>query len=773
MTFYNRIQETKEILQHIGSQGEQDNKILLLAGKTGVGKSGLVRKILENDLESRLSICVYVSKSSPETIENLHYLNAIYSTLSQLAEKKHFDNIPSPLQHSVMNIKNLFRFGKDILLSKTIGDGKQLFEPVEEGNVLRKKDYIIDLLNKCPYIVNIQNIQNIDTQSLEILGDILKRVRSTTFIFEYTLNEVHSIDQFYSFYNELSNFNAQVFPFEIKMLNFNEAKKLAPDGIAEEHLKNLYQQSDGNLIKVILSSALIADNEDPIRVRLSSLTKDEHFLLYLLFLNGGEIKFHQICSMLVNNPEGPLLTQLSIENILFKLQNQKVIEYRSDGSIRIFHDSILMEIEKQNVNPIQYVAFNALKRYYTQKLDEGPDEDTVGHLFSIYLKFSDEELLHIFPYLRQIIKSRKYPRLIISKLVNFREDLTQRQNINYKIVYEMSTLLTTLCLELGLWEEAQKNLDLIYSNSNPYHRALQAAIYALDYTSLNKIETLVEQAEFERERLIIQICQLSRDMARQSTEQSAKKAKSLIENESYQSMFEYAYLLRNYAELVEDLDESIHLYFKSLKRFHDVGREDLCAQVLVSLSMIYAYKGQLSKAQRYLNKAEKTGNIQDRFLLNNNAVLEILNGSMNEKTIIKLNDALLITGDLYERLIVECNLLVCYVMKQDKTLAAQLCKTIEEQNYTQFEYEEFLHIVYQDLLYYHMTFGDSTEAERLTCCIRELINKSGSCSMAHRLAKLQLNNQINSSEFYSNFPYRVDFLGSWDFEISRDLEHCL
>ena len=43
-------------------------------------------------------------------------------------------------------------------------------------------------------------------------------------------------------------------------------------------------------------------------------------------------------------------------------------------------------------------------------------------------------------------------------------------------------------------------------------------------------------------------------------------------------------------------------------------------------------------------------------------------------------------------------------------------------------------------------------------------------SMAYRIAFLQLTGTHSADEFYSNFPFRVDFLGNWDLEISRDLE---
>ena len=148
--FYNRKNETGQIMSYIDPPAD-NNKILVLVGKTGVGKSGLIKMILSTKLNHRLSVQVSVSKSSPDTIDNLHYLNAMYRTLTQLASQHIFDGIPSPQQNSVMNIKNLFRFGMRVFWSKTAGSENRLYEPIDESSVLRKKDYIVSLLQRQSY----------------------------------------------------------------------------------------------------------------------------------------------------------------------------------------------------------------------------------------------------------------------------------------------------------------------------------------------------------------------------------------------------------------------------------------------------------------------------------------------------------------------------------------------------------------------------------------------------------------------------------------------
>ena len=103
--FYNRTHEAKKMVDMINKK-TPNNKIIIVAGRTGIGKSAFVDKVLSNELHDHMSIRVNICKASTDTIENLYYINAFYRTLSNLANKKMFDNIHSPLQQGISNLKN-------------------------------------------------------------------------------------------------------------------------------------------------------------------------------------------------------------------------------------------------------------------------------------------------------------------------------------------------------------------------------------------------------------------------------------------------------------------------------------------------------------------------------------------------------------------------------------------------------------------------------------------------------------------------------------------
>ena len=772
-TFYNRIQETEKMVNMV-KNGTSSNKIIVISGKTGIGKSAFVDKVLSNELQNFMSIRVNICKASVDTIDNLFYINALYRTLSNLSRKKPFDKVHSPLYRGVTNIQNVLSFAVDIALDKTLGDGNLIFEHTDERSVLRKKDYIISVLEKNSCIIAIDNIQSIDTQSLEILKDVVEKIDDTTFIFEYTTNNESMSDDILAFYNTLKKFNATVYLFEMKCLDFQEAKKLAPSNIDETQLQQIYQISEGNLVKMQLADSTLGLNENPIKFRLSQLSKDKFFLVNILYLNGAIISYTDLCKMLVGNLNAPPFSEQKISRCINELENEKIIRYTSFGEVRLYHDSVISQLNLQSASAPLYSAYSVLKEYYCQKLCESKDEESIEHLFCLYLHFSDEELITLFPQISNLLKNYKYPQTVINKLVLYREKIQSQKHLNHHLYKKLVEFLVNLCIEYGLYDEAINNLNLIYSPANPYHRALKSRALSINFTnkkSIDLIRQLINQASSPREKLTSELCLLSAEMALQPRQKSLDMAKKMIETLEYQDCLEYAFLLSNYAELVDDSDECLSLYEQAIKRFHYAGRNDYVSNILVFVSMIYAYQGKTSNARQALDISKKRGGVKESYLLNNYAVLDVIEENATEKDVKQLSDALLLTCDPYEKILIQCNLLVCYTILAETERAEQIMLEITRQSYEQFQYEEFLHIVYQDLIFYFNSSKQESKAEQYRQQLRNLMKKSSSNTMLINIAKNQMNSQSTQNFFYSKFPFRVDFLGSWNVEVSPDLEN--
>lgn len=783
MPFYNRMRETKDIVG-IVEEDKDANKIIVLSGTTGVGKSGLVCKLLNDELANWRSIRVGVSKSSIDTIENLHYLNAIYKAIYELAKKNLFDNIPTPAQQGTLSLKRIFQFIIGVAKAKAGIDEKiKLFEPVEDIGVIRKKDYIIDVLKRNHFIVNIENIQNIDTQSLEIFTEILKRVKGTTFVLEYTLGP-KTKDDLMNFINELSTLEAVIFPYTIEKLAFEEAQKLAPQSAKTEYdenlLMNIYSQANGNLMQIILYNNNNGTEVNPIKASIDSLLRDEKYIVNIIYLNEGIINCTQLFQMILNSRrESPIkLSQPYLVSLLDGLIVKNIIIQNGD-IIRISHDSIMAELEEQKVNPLLYSAYGQLTDYYWEQKQLDPFHDSsVERLFSLYLKFSDEAVTDILDDLKYIILKCKYPHTMIAKLSRLKDKLLEKQsNLGSKSIYEMILMMVGFSYDMDLGKVAQENLDIIYDSRNPLHRAYQVGILSLDCSSIKQrdlIRDMVAKApKGSRLKLTMELCLLTAMMQACPLVESKKFAESLMFEKEYDNFLEYGFLLRNYAEMVDYTNESIELYKKCLQIFEQHKRKDLQAQIFISLSMSYSYKGLLETAKNYIMKALDISNrpLKENFVLNNLAVIEILAGSFTEQVEKDLNDSLLITSNEYEQVIIRCNLLIYYVMTRQNELARQTSQAIECCNYEKFEYEELQHIVYQNLMFYYETINSVEQQNYYATRIQDLIYQKDVGIGTKQLAELLLAKKRVAEIFYSNFPFRADFLGYWGFEISRDLEH--
>lgn len=103
------------------------------------------------------------------------------------------------------------------------------------------------------------------------------------------------------------------------------------------------------------------------------------------------------------------------------------------------------------------------------------------------------------------------------------------------------------------------------------------------------------------------------------------------------------------------------------------------------------------------------------------------------------------------------------ISKANETVDCLLSVNIREYNY-----EELQHIYYQNLLFYYEFKKEKKKILEYRNLIQELINSLNQSSYTYKIAQLQLNKTTDKNIFFSKYPFRVDFLGYWDFTISLD-----
>lgn len=783
--FFDRTDERNGICQQI-CKNKNNSQIIVLVGTTGVGKSALAQKLLCDELAKFKSITLQIGKNSVSTIENMSYFNMLYKKVAELALEQPHLSIKTPKHYEMEKLSSWSHI--------VIGAIKDYFhidstyhisEPTEEYSISRKKDYIISVLKNGPFIVDIQNIQNIDTQSAELIQSIMCNVNSVTWLLEFTLQNDGIDEQFYSFASEWKSLGMLWSVYEIHRLDFDLAFNLVPHEIqnpwCRKRLEQQYKKSQGNLLTLMVIPKNLDDSDDYIRTKLESLTQDEKYITYLLYLNEDSISESILLSILTRpsaHDKKMLFSYNRAKQLLQLLTNENIIS-QEYGSYNIKHDSIRFAISQLPSEPSLFLAYRTLSCYYHEMITANSLDwqESTRHLFSLYIRFHDENLIELLPKLRVIITSAKYPKDIVQKIEHYKTMMIQCGQSDINIIYSVVRFLAELCIKLQYADEARDNLTFLYSIcTNQYLIGLDGAICALRNSPENwkRIDDLIQSASnAPRLRLSLCLCRLRMMMRSRSSENSKAYAFELLECNDYKDLLEYGFLLYNFAEFAETSDEALKYYQQALYYFQKYGLVTIQAEVKISMSMSYSYSGQLAKARIALHEAKELAldQIPETVFLNNSAVIDILDNKADIQVINRLADAALICANPYEKLIIQSNLLTGLIICGNMNQAAELAREIETASYEQYQYEDFLHIVTQDLYFYYSTTQnkDKTTYYRdklIALACRENINE-----WTKKLIQAMLGMRSDVSEYYAQFRYRVDFLGFWGIEISRDLEN--
>jgi hypothetical protein len=763
--FINRVNERKRICEFICSTKPSQNKVLFITGRTGVGKSELMQYVSENELLNLdlHVIRVHISKSSPDTIENNHYFDAIYAAIAEHGKEKVFDRILSPAQHGTKKFGNWIRIAKGIAFNKAgVPENAKLFEPTYPVEIIHKRDYILDVVKVHPFVIDIENIQNIDTISFEMIIDILQKSHNLSLILEYTIDDENQ-GKLLNMMNELGGV-AQCQVLALDMLNFDEAVSLMPEKhiVDAAALKEIYEAGHGNLMLIIMAQKGISKTADSITVSFEVLTKNEKFILYLLYWSEGSLSFEMLHEVLFTTEyqQYQVFTPLSFERTIESLVSSNFIIFNSNGII-FRHDSIIDEISKHDISPITLTAYQIVKEYYLRKRANNGfiADEYIEKLFVLFLKSGDSDIADIIESVKHLILRHKYPKLMLSKINYFQDRILRENRRNLSTFIKVFEAFSELCYYLFEYDEAWKALRYIYQADKKKHRALRAALLSVDHSESAQHELakmISAESPVSRLRLSMELCVLIEKMKTCSKATSEAYAHEMLQRYKERDYLEIGYLLRCYAELINDFNEVYDLYRECIDIFTKHNRLDLCAEIYVSIAMVDAYHGNLDSAMKQMTNAVQLSpnHILPHYYYNNIAVILLLQGSLSTDIEKYLNDSLLLGGDEYTRVIVMSNLMVYYCLINQITLARELAMSIESGPYIKYEYEDLQRIVLLNLSYFY-SFVDF-EKQQL---------------YKEKLSKVSDDSEEKSympSAFYKQFPYRIDFLGYWEFEISQD-----
>ena len=779
MEFLNRINERRELINLI-KHSEKINEVIIIAGPSGVGKSELVQYILTNEIPGDKKIRVKISINKASSIENNHYLNLMYKAVFNHVHTNKNTFLKIFPKSSGLKFSNLLRLAADWGKNKLgFPESAKITEPVQQSDIIRKKEFIENELSGKGFIIVIENFQNIDTSSIEVLDEIIAQTNNLVFLFEYTLT-ADDEGNILSRFNSISKIcgRDKVKLLYVNKLDFIEARHLIADNsdltdADIDALERIYDNSGGNLMHIILAKSFLGTEYIPIEAAINHLSKNAKYVIGIMYWLETEISYDELFELTTEpyTPADIAFSLASYENCYQELCTAKVI-VSTKNALRLGHDSIITTIENSPKELVLFMAYTAVKKYYLGIMQDPINKpQIVERLFSLYIKGGDIDIVNLLPEVRDIIIKEKYPNNIIKKIGFLEQKLAGASISLRKYAYEA---LAEICHAIGMADQGEIYLKQIYDASNPFHFALKAGILALKYhipACQHELDIMSSiPSGNPRLRIIVGLCRLSGVMMVSRKKTGKKYAEQLLADREFIDFVEYGLLLRNYAELIDDIPTSISIYERALDIFKTHHHQRYETDVYIALSMLYAYLGNLNCAEEYLQLAVNinTETIKSA-VYNNKAAISILKGTYDKETLRNLNNALLLNNYDYDKCIIKCNLLIYYCLIGKMESACELCIQIENSGYERYNYDEFKHIIYANLLFFSKCANDTSREELYTNKLKELADSDDVCESVVHLIRTNLSVIEDTNYFYSKFPYRVDFLGNWNFWIDSSI----
>ena len=757
--FVNRKKEREElpkIFESIKIKSENNSKsILFIYGNQGIGKSCLIEEIvklmkLENNF---LSI-----EGSPNkyTAKEYYHVDLLVNEI-----KKHHNNSTQFILHFPSCIlQSLSKFIK----SKTYG-----IADFTQNEVGKKITFIKNNIRSSitPYYIFFKNTQNIEQESMDVFFALAKDLDNVLFIFEYLC----SPDDFYKLQKNLnkkldkSGIKEQEREYyAIDKIEFDEIKKIfnlqKNQKSKLKEIKKEYEKNSGSIDYIIAKYGNYTVQNSEV-FDYAWLDTNEKIILQILLLFNKQMTLEELKLIL----DSSTLTQLNIkyEKILEFLKKNNFID--KQNNICILSKSILQSIPIDKKTPENIIAYQCLNEYYRKTKN-------VIALYELFCLYNDKNILGILSEVRSYLMSKKYPQDILNTLEVFLQKINYNEKVS-RTDMRITMFAIEMFIHINNYEKGKYYLEKIFDSKCDAHIILLAGLISVENKSVDnqieKIDKLLQQySKDSRVALIINLYKLEIYMEHKSFKETKKFINELENVKPYHEYKEYCYLLRNKAEIA-DINEGQNIYYECLTYVMD-DNPTFTNEINISLSMNYAHLGNLSKAKECNQKAEQSigKGIREYYILNNRAVINMLNNKFNKQVLEDLQNAYILSANPYDQIIIASNLLVCMIKIGETKKAKQVKNYLLSVDINDYGYEELQHIYYQNLLFYYTWQNNTEKIHEYRNYIHELIKRLDSSSYTYKIAKLQFEKKVDQSVFYSQFPYRVDFLGYWDFNICLD-----
>lgn len=761
--FYNRKIDRKIIEEKILDTKDNKNIIIFLCAESGVGKSALIEHIELLHIFKYPFINLKFNSFTDNIVENGYFLKKLHQQIDLYCR----DNSAAPfndLQYSLLSFEkwksNLKKVIQNIAYLSDVS-----FSNSKNEDILDMINYIKYVLNETQLIINIENFQCIDYDSLDAILSLTASCQKNIFIFQYTLNENNS-DNLSKLMVNFQKDNNNVCRINLDMLDFDEAQKLLPKN--QYSMSELYQirktyiKEKGNLYQIKTYNSQ-HNTSNYIKSTIKSLDTDKKYILYLVALSQDGINEKNLVYLLKNSNENEKIIKYGkYDLIINSLLQDELIEF----SMGIYHvpDPIMKEIDGIIQDPILFTAYSKLLSFYKYCLKNNTDyEENFFRLFSLCTKFNDPIFLDYLPEFKKMFLNVKYPKRNIQSIKIYTNNLKEYLNDSFIYKEKIYSTLIEILIENNDPENAEFYLKQIYNPKINNHIIMYSKIYLLKATkeSIQDIDDLLLNIVDKQTELIVSLSKLQLLMKLETYNVAYSYALSLYNNKEYSSYKAYGFAISNLAEFYDDAKIAINFYLDAIDHFKKFNCEEYEKLLYSNLSMSFGYLGKLEESLVYINKIPQNNRENTHLYYNNRAVIDILSNQVTEVTITYLENALYMSIYEYEQLIIHNNLLISYILLKDYDNIEKEYKHIINSNFEKYKNAEFLIMNYRNILFYSYFKKNNDEINLYIHKIQKLISSENINIGIKKIGNAVIKRKSDSEFYYSKLQFHPEFVCFW------------
>lgn len=719
--FINRYKILSFFSKHIDSNLRKSASIIY--SRSGFGKSRLCKEILKDVKNTSTKVKVSINSSKVDYSQDGFYIKQIAkeinkssSTISstsmekflQIDAEKDNNELIYKIANDYMEKSSVLKNVKEVI-SKFFSIGNFNSDKIFDSNLAESIKLSYRYIEYCCknsyFIINIENIQNIDTTSLELLVKLASQAEKLYLLLEYTISNNKnslSLDELQISLNEV--INSTIETKELEQLNENELIKLleSNNDLLRQYIKTSYTKWDGNLrpfvnlhynlptspeeVKNFISNSNNTINNIVINDILD-LNSKEIFLLIFIAIHGDSVELNLI------NQIHNITIITDISNIFdFELELNKLVEKRFlaeyNKSYMINDDTILeILLNFRDFSSKKILATQLWLAIYTQIYNNEnhyfiSKSALIFNILNFSVQLQEEQ--NILKYLNELMFLFKNSTPIwvkdwIQKILDSIKNSTN-EYINNLIKIRLSEITQNL----SLYDTSYSLVSSIKSHDD---NLLLAKAILLENNSkpneaLEIIDTIIKKENLNtRLYLVCKINQISSFRSINDYKKAEQIFKKLLDKNEYQHCLEFGFVLR-LAGTIYDSKKALPFVIKSIEHFqnHKALIQELHSRI--ELAVMYIYNEDFELARQELEIASRMSQenfIENYIITNNLAIVNLYQNKNIEDTYTMLKRCLSMVQTPFDKLALHINLLIsANCLTLDEELILNLCTTIDE-----------------------------------------------------------------------------------------------